>query len=202
MKAYKIPIKNTDLRRYALLKNAKRLIFCLLYYAFFILAYLFYIEDTRHEPLSPLYLAIFAFAVMISGFFIFKMNSFFFDRSLVGTVQAISLVRNYDRGINRRAKHSFDFHTYLKIVITDKSGRRRKIRVPLFDDGFDGYYKDGDTVAAFRGLNYPLSLEAERRGEHICMICGVRSYEKKGQVQDRCPSCNYSLIDIADLQER
>lgn len=201
MKAYKIPIKNTDLRRYALLKNAKRLIFCLLYYAFFILAYLFYIEDTRHEPLSPLYLAIFAFAVIISGFFIFKMNSFFFDRSLVGTVQAISLVRNYDRGINRRAKHSFDFHTYLKIVVADGRSRRRKIRVSLFDDGFDGYYKEGDTVAAFRGLNYPLSFESESRGEHICVVCGARSYEKNEQMHSKCLSCNYSLIDIADFKE-
>ncbi len=201
MKAYKIPNKNSDLRRYALLKNAKRLIFCLLYYAFFALAYLFYLEDARHKPLSPPYLVIFSLAVIISGFLIFKMNSFFFDRSFTGKIRAISFARNYDRGINRRAKHSFDFHTYLRIVITDKRGRRRKIRVPLFDDGFDGYYKDGDTVAAFRGLNYPLSLEAESRGERICVICGVRSYEKKGQAQDRCPSCNYSLIDIADLKE-
>ena len=199
MKTYKIPEKNLDLRRYAFLKNLKRVVSCLAYCAIFALSYMFYIHNGRNEALPTVYLAIFIFAVLFSSFFIFKMNRFLFERSFDGKIESISFSRNYDRGMTRNAKRSLDFHTYIKLTVKDRRGSKRKIKVQLFEDGFDGYYREGENLVFFRGLNFPISLEAESRAEHICTVCGVRRYGKEKD-SESCLSCGHSLIDVSDLK--
>ena len=207
MKEYRIPKENSDLRRYAVLKQVKRAVGFLAYCATFALAYHFYLQGALREPLPPLFLAIFIAAVVISGVMIFRFDRLFTDKSVSGKIVSIEVTRSYGRGMNRRAGFSLDFHTYNNITLTDGGGRRHRIKVQLFDDGFDGYYREGETIAAFRGLNYPLSLDAEGRGEHICTVCGVRCYDRdrgeeglirKGE-DGLCPSCRRTMIDSKEI---
>ena len=207
MKKHKIPKENKDLRRYALLKQAKRAIGFFVYCAIFALAYLFYLKGDLREPLPPVLLLIFVAAVLISGAFIFRLGSFLSERSVSGTVRSIKLTRNYGRGITRSAGFSLDFHTFLKMTVVDDNGKKHRVKIQLFDDGFDGYYAEGETIAAFRGLNYPLAIDAEHRGEHICTVCGVRCYDKdrgdgsfvRHNKGDLCHSCNHTMIDVEEM---
>lgn len=207
MKKYRIPKVNSDLRRYAVLKQVKRAVGFAAYCAIFALAYIFYLQGALREPLTPLFLAIFIAAVVISGVAIFRFDRFFTDKSLSGKILSIKVTRSYGRGMTRSARISLDFHTYNRITVTDGEGRRCKVKVQLFDDGFDGYYREGETLVAFRGLNYPLSLDAESRGEHICTVCGVRCYDrdraaegliKKGE-DGLCPSCRRTMIEVEEM---
>ena len=86
-------------------------------------------------------------------------------------------------------------------------GKRRKIRFQLFDDGYDLYYREGDRIVYFRGTRYPLCIEAEERGEHICVLCGVRVNEPKHHGErevdtDRCEACRRSLIKVSELKSK
>jgi hypothetical protein len=209
MKKHKIPKQNKDLKRYAFLKQAKRAIGFCVYCAIFALAYLFYLQGELREPLHPLLLAIFVAAVLISGAFIFRMGSFLSERSVSGSIHSIKLTRNYGRGMTRSAGFSLDFHTFFKITVVGGIGKKHRVKVQLFDDGFDGYYAEGEKIAAFRGLNYPLSIDAELRGEHICAVCGVRCYDKdrgdgsfvRRDKGDLCPSCNHTMIDVGEMTQ-
>ena len=205
MKKYKIPQTNTDLRRYATLKQTWRIVGFVIYCAVIALAYLFYLGGALRKPLEPIFLVIFIFAVIISGAFIFRTDRFLSDKNLSGRIESIKVKRNYGRGMTRNAKLSLDFHTYNKIKITDGKGKHHTLTVQLFDDGFDGYYSEGDEIIAFRGLNYPLSLEAERRGEHLCSVCGARCYDKEKREGSlisngtSCPACSKTMINTEEL---
>ena len=163
MKRYRIPNENHDLRKYALWKNSKYLLFFVIYVAFFCYAFIAY-AGRRPEDADPLawwiYL-LFLGVVLLSGWIICCMGRFLFDRSFTGKIQGTRFVRNYGRGLSRRATMSVDFHTYLKITAVTDLGRRKRVSVPLFDDGYDGYYREDCTIVKFRGLTYPLCLESE-----------------------------------------
>lgn len=215
MKAYKIPRKNDDLRKYALWKNLKYLVAYLLYVGFFTSAFLFFLNG-RHEdaePLSSWTYPLFAVIVLISGWVICCMYRFVGDRSVLGRIKSIKIVRNYDRGLSRTAKLSLDEHTYIRITTVEQNGKRHHVTVPLFDDGYDGYYPEGGSLIKFRGLTYPLCRESEEKGTHLCGVCGVRTYYIEGKVicgeaepQKRgelliCRSCGHTLINLRDLRE-
>ena len=86
------------------------------------------------------------------------------------------------------------------------NGKRGRVKLQLFEDGYDMYYRQGDTIVCFGGLDYPISLQAEARGEHICTVCGVRKYprlDKNGIVVNDmkvCESCGHSLVDVDILE--
>jgi hypothetical protein len=210
MKNYQIPKKNDDLKRYAAWKNTKYMLFYLLYLAFFILAFGFYMSG-RHETegelpwwVYPVYVAL----VAVSGWVICCMNRFVCDQSFFGEIVSIGVKRDYDRGLSRTAGFSLEEHTYLSIVAVNGKGRKRRTRCRLFDDGYDCYYNVGDKIVKFRGLNYPLSLDSERKGAHLCAICGVRTYYQEGkaihgeatpEIRDGsliCRSCGHTLMCI------
>ena len=214
MRGYRIPTENGDLKKYAVERNAKRLLGFLAYVAFFVLAFLFFING-RHETEETLALwvyPVFYGAVVLSGWILFYMTRFVFDRSFTGRIESMELTRNYDRGLNRSAGVSLDEHTYIKIRAKDAEGRTRRVRCRLFDDGYDRYYSEGDEIVHFRGLNYPLSLPSEEKGMHLCTVCGVRTYYKEGkaihgEAQPRlidghvvCNSCGRTLINIDELK--
>ena len=214
MKKHKIPTRNQDLRRYAAWKNWKYLLSYVAYLLFFALAFWFYL-NRRHEDARPLAwwaIPLFAIIVIISGWLICCMYRFVGDFSLSGRIQSIAFTRSYDRGLTRSAGLSIDEHTYIKITVMTKNGKKRRVRVMLFDDGYDGYYYEGATLVKYRGLNYPLCLESEKNGAHLCSVCGVRTFYKEGQVIDGeaqpeiqdglivCRSCRHKLIDINDLR--
>lgn len=210
MKKYTIPKENQDLCKYALWRNLWRFLGYLAYIAFLAAAFA-YFALSRHEDLEPLrwwVYPLYAVVVLISGWFIFNMTRFFCDVSFSGTVTNMSFERSFDRGLNRSAGVSIDDHTYVRLKIKLPNGRKRSLRVTLFDDGYDGYFAEGRTVVKYRGLNYPVCLESEEKGSHLCTVCGVRTFYKEGKVihgeaQPRmlgdlviCRSCGHTLINF------
>ena len=208
MKKYTIPKENSDLRRYATWRNLWRLLGYIAYIAVLAAAFAFFLLG-RHEDAEPLrwwIYPLYGAVVLVSGWFIFNMTRFCRDRTVSGVVSDMSYQRSFDRGLNRKAGLSIDDHTYVRMKIVTPSGRKRKIRVMLFDDGYDGYYAEGRTVVKYRGLNYPVCLESEERGAHICAVCGVRTFYKEGKMihgeaqPERqgeliiCRSCRHTLI--------
>ena len=210
MQKNKIPCKNRDLHRYALWKNLKCWIGYAIYIAIMSAAFLFFLER-RYEDAEPLHWCVYVIyptLVLVSGWFIFNITRFICDRSFSGEIVSMAFVRKFGRGINRQAKFSLDDHTFVRISVRDAKGRRRRTTAPLFDDGYDGYYKEGMTLVKYRGLNYPICLESEADGAHLCAVCGVRTYYKDGKIKDGesqpkmidglliCRSCGHTLINI------
>ena len=216
MAKYKIPEFNDDLKRFARWKNLKYLLGYVAYCAFLSVAFWFFVTG-RYEDAPPLMwwvYPLYALLVLVSGWFIFCMNRFVFDKSCSGSVRSISVTRSFDRGLSRGAGFRLDFHTYIKILIVDENGKKKKVKAQLFEDGYDGYFEEGDTVVKFRGLNYPLCLESEGEGAHLCSVCGVRTYYLEGRMPDGslipemidghivCRACGHTMINIAELEKK
>ncbi len=202
----KIPKNTRDVRRAAFMRNFKRITLFLLYAALWALGYLFYLSNPYNKPFSWWAMLIFCILIAVSGFFLFDVGKFLTEKSFVGIVKSMSVSRTYGRGVTRDGKFKIDYHTYRVLKITDSKGKKRKLRFQLFDDGYDLYYREGDTVAYFRGTTYPLSLESEGRGEHICVMCGVRVIEPRHH-KDRevnteyCEACGKTLVKISSLEK-
>ena len=195
----KIPKECQDVRRTAFMRNFKRIALFLLYVALWTLGYLFYLSNPNNKPFSWWAMLIFCALIAVSGFFIFNMGKFLTEKSFVGIIKSMSVSRTYGRGVTRDGRFKIDYHTYRVLKIIDSNGKKRKLKFQLFDDGYDLYYREGDTVVYFRGTIYPLSLEAEERGEHICVNCGVRVLETKKHGErptntDFCEVCGKSLV--------
>lgn len=216
MQKYKIPNKNKDLRRYAVWRNLKYVLGFVTYVALMAAAFLFFLNG-RNEDLDPLHWCVYIIypaVVLVSGWFIFRMTRFFTDKSFSGKIESMSFSRDFGRGINRRGRFSFDYHTYRTVVVRDGKGRKRRARVTLFDDGYDGYFKEGRTLVNYRGLNYPVCLESEDEGAHICTVCGVRTYYKEGKMKDGesvpetvdglmiCRACGHTLINFESYGDK
>jgi hypothetical protein len=208
MKKYSIPETNGDLKKYAKWKNTRRLLYYLLYVVFFAAAFLYYVSN-RYENAEPLrwwVYPVYFVAVTVSGWFICLMNRNLRDKSFLGTIKSMNFSRNFDRGLSRKAEMSLDDHTYIKLTAVDELGKTRKVRIQLFDDGYDGYYKEGGEIVNFRGLNYPLCLDSEAEGMHLCAVCGVRTNYVEGRTVHGesvpefrdgtmiCRSCGHTMI--------
>ena len=214
MKVYKIPPNNKDLKKFAIWKNAKYLLAFIAYISVGVFAFVLYLSR-RHENAEPLgvwvYLA-FSAVLLVSGWMICCMSRFVFDRSLWGRIGEVRLSRDFGRGLNRKAGLAIDFHTYMMITVEKSNGKRKRVKVPLFEDGYDGYYVNGGTMIKFRGLNYPLCLESERNNIHMCAVCGVRTnYNPQKQIDGElipeirdgqiiCRCCNHTIINAEELQ--
>jgi hypothetical protein len=170
MKKHAIPKENRDLRRYAAKSIIMPPVLYLAYIAFFDYAFLYYM-GRRPSSLGKLpwwIHLLFTLAVLVSGWLIFRMGKWALDYSFSGKIKEYEVLRNYGRGLSRTATTVTDFHTYIKITVVNDKGQRKKLTVPLFEDGYDGYYKEGGALVKYRGLNYPLCLESEAEGTHIC----------------------------------
>ena len=200
----KIPNECHNVRRAAFMRNFKRITLFLLYVALWALGYLFYLSNPQNKPFAWWAMLIFCAVIAVSGFFMFNIGKFLTEKSFVGIIKSMSVSRTYGRGVTRDGRFKIDYHTYRVLKITDSKGKKRKLKFQLFDDGYDLYYREGDTVAYFRGTTYPLSLESEERGEHICLLCGVRAIETKIHGErptntEYCESCGMGLVKISSL---
>ncbi len=201
----KIPKTNRDVRSRAFFKNFKRIAFYIAYIALWALGYKFYLSYPINKPFEWWVMLIFCVAVAVSGWLIFDMTKFIGERSFEGEIELMKVSRNYGRGVTRDGRFKIDYHTYRILVIRDGKGRKRQLRFQLFDDGYDLYYREGDRVAYFRGTMYPLCYQAEERGEHICVLCGVRVNEPRHHGEreantDYCEACGCSLIKMDDIK--
>ncbi len=204
----RIPEENFDLCKYARWNKIKYPLLYALYVAFFATAFVFYVTG-RHESFEPLKLwvyPVYALVILVSGWLVCMMPRYTSDVSFTGKIVSMSLTRNFDRGLSRNASTKLDEHTYLKMTCIDSNGKRRRLRIMLFADGYDGYFAEGKTIVKYKGLNYPICPESEAEGTHLCAVCGVRTYYKDGKIihgeaQPRmagdliiCRSCNHTLI--------
>ena len=207
MRKIKIPKRNRDVRISAAIRNLKKLFFYIAYIVMWAVAYSFYLKAPIHRKFEWWLMAIFCAVVLVSGWLIFNMNKFILDRSFKGKIESMKVTRSYGRGVSRNGRFKIDYHTYRVLKIKDDKGKKRKLRFQLFDDGYDLYYREGDTVVYFRGTRYPICYEAEGRGEHICVVCGVRVNEPKHHGEreanlDYCEACRKTLIKIDELEKK
>ena len=205
MRKPRIPKRNRDVRARAFLRNFSRIALYLCYLALWGLGYAFYLSYPINKPFAWWVMILFCAAVAVSGWILFDMTKFIREHSFTGKIESMKVSRSYGRGVTRQGRFKIDYHTNRVLYARDSKGKRRKIRFQLFDDGYDLYYREGDRVIYFRGTRYPLSVEAEERGEHICVLCGVRVNEPKKHGErevdtDRCESCRRSLIKVSDLK--
>ena len=204
MKKYRIPSKNSDVRRYAVWKNLKYLVFYIALVVIMNLALWSYLgrRPSGLEPLKWWVYPLFEAMVVVGGWFVCCMTRFVSDRYACGRIRSMRMVRSYGRALSRKAKPTVGFYNYLKVDLACEGGPK-SVKVQIFEDGYDGYYREGGTLVKFRGLNYPICLESEAEGAHICAVCGVRCYNgnsTKGDGVLICPSCGRSLIDVNDLE--
>ena len=204
MKKYRIPDKNADVRRYAVWKNLKYLVFYIALVVIMNLALWSYLgrRPSGLEPLKWWVYPLFEAMVVVGGWFVCCMTRFVSDRYACGRIRSMRMVRSYGRALSRKAKPTVGFYNYLKVDLACEGGPK-SVDVQIFEDGYDGYYREGGTLVKFRGLNYPICLESEAEGAHICAVCGVRSYDGDSTKADEvltCPSCGHSLIDVNDLE--
>ena len=184
------------------------------YCVFFFVAFAFFVNG-RYENAPPLkwwVYPLYAVVVLVSGWMVCCMNRFVGDLNRSGRIIDMRISRNYDRGLSRKAGFNLEDHTYVKIVLTDDEGKKKGLKVQLFEDGYDGYFKEGADIVKFRGLNYPLCLESEREGMHICAVCGVRTFYLEGKMPDGslipeirdglilCRSCGHTMINVDELE--
>ncbi|MBE6684681.1 MAG: hypothetical protein E7592_03405 [Ruminococcaceae bacterium] len=206
MKKYKIPKENADLRFYAVARNFKRIFFYVLILVVMNLAMLSYL-DKRVAGLPPIKwwgYFVFEMIVVVVGWIVCNMSLFVTDRYAVGRIKSMRTVRSYGRFLSRNAKIDVGPYSYLKVALACKRGRRT-VRIQLFEDGYDGYYREGGTLVKFRGLNYPLCLESEADGVHICSVCGVRTYDKEENTTKEqliCETCRHTIIDVKNFGEK
>lgn len=207
---YSISKLNSNLKKYASISMIKCILYYLAYIVFMFAAFLFFIKN-RHEDAEPLQqwvYIIFPAFVLISGWWLFSVNRFFFERTVSGRIVKYNIKRNYGRSMKRNASFVIKEFTYIYLTIESNTGKYKRIKVQLFDDGYDGYYKDGDMIIRYRGLNYPISIESELNNVHLCPVCGVRTYYDEAKHVDgtwipefendliKCRCCGHLLLDI------
>lgn len=207
-----VPKLNNRLIKYAKGRMFKCIAYYVTYIAFLSAAFWSFLSN-RHEDAEPLQnwvLYVFIAFVLISGWWLFNISRFIFERTVSGRITQYTIKRNYGRSITRNASFIIKEFTYIYFTITTSDDKHRRIKVQLFDDGYDGYYKEGDTIVRYRGLNYPISIESESDHAHLCPVCGVRTYYNENKHVDGtwtpdivdgliiCRCCKYPLIKLGD----
>ena len=198
----KIPRQNRDLRRYVLRNDVIRSLLFVLWVAMWIFSA--YLYNDRHQTyvyerkILGWKLVFLIAAALISGFFIFRLWTFFTHRTICGKIESNDLSRSYSSSGDpslvkslQSTKSDFHLNTVLKIRLPN--GKRCRIRF-VQKDGFYQYYAPNCRIVRFHGLPYPVRI-SEGNG-YLCAACG-RIYKEK---ESFCEDCHHSLIDPSDLK--
>ena len=199
----KIPSKNKDLRRYVLFKDLRKLVLYALWLAIWYLGADAY--NQSHPKYSPSRLmlgwklALWMAASALLGFLIFRMWTFFTDRSYRAVISRSGLSQSYeasrDPGLGNATDYDFRLNTSLRI---QKKGKRRNCRIHFEQKpGFYFYYYEGTEILKLHGLPYPIAVKGQHPDapKQICAACG--QIAKDDEV--RCHVCEHTLIDPKDL---
>jgi hypothetical protein len=189
---------HSDLRRYVLWRDVRRVIGFLLWVGIWLGGALSYNANHKTYPdyrrMVGWRLWLWLALAAATGFFLFRLWKFFTDRTFEGTIQQAGLSRSYSASSDPGDGMEYDFrlNTYLKIR-TD-SGKLRRIRFEQ-KRGFYQYYGEGNRVLHLHGLPYPLNLDREQTHGCVCSACGmwVERY------QPQCDACHHSLIDPNEI---
>ncbi len=193
-----IPKKNKDLRHYVLRRDLLRALGYVVWIVVWYAAVAVY--NGSHETYPDyrlilgwklwLWLAVSA----VTGFFLFRIQRFFTDRSFCGQIEKAGLSRSYSASADPgEGDYDFRLNTHLRIRTAD--GKRRNIRFEQ-KPGFYRYYAEGTQVVHFHGLPYPVNTDPSAENGWVCSACGSFSQERR----DTCEICRHSLVDPLDLQ--
>ncbi len=194
----KIPSKNKDLRRYVLKNDLVRGVLFLMWMALWISGVTFYNHRNASvinpTPLGGWKLWVLLAAITLVGFFLFRLQNFFKDRTFSGKIISSDLLHDYssskDPGTSKPMQYDFRLNTAIRVL--DKKQKKHRL---LFEqkNGFYTYYHEGTEIVHFRGLPYPVRTD-EAEG-YICAACG----RIQSQLEPSCEDCGHSLIDPKDL---
>lgn len=194
----KIPIKNKDLRRYVFKNGLVRVMLFLVWMTLGIMGMIFYsyrnTSASNPHPLGGWKLPLLLAALVIIGFFLFRLHLFFKDRAFSGKIISSDNLHDYSSSKDPRATKSiqYEFRLNTSIRVLDQKGKKHRLRFEQ-KEGFYHYYYEGSHVVHFHGLPYPVRTD-EVQG-YICAACG-RIYKP---LQPSCEVCGHSLIDPKDL---
>lgn len=196
----KIPKHNTDLRRHVLRRDLWRIFGCLLWVSMLIGGAIAYNNNHKTYPdyrrMVGWRMALWVALAVLSGFFIFRIWKFFTDRPCTGTVVVSGLSRSYTPSPDPGAMNGvdYDFRTNTALRLRLDNGKHRRLRFEQ-KPGFYLYYHEGERVAKFRGLPYPINLDPDAKSGCVCSACGTWKKEKASH----CDACGRSLIDPKEL---
>ena len=194
----KIPAKNKDLRIWALRNAVLRLAGWGAWTTALWLGARSY--NQNHQTYTPDRLiigwkmAVWVAFAGLSGFCLFRVWRFFTNRAFVGRIERYSHARSYGPANNADTENDFRINTALRVRM--ENGKLRRVRFEQ-KNGFYQYYHEGNRIARFGGLPYPINLDPDGKDGYVCAVCGTHC----DQWQDNCPTCSRSMIDPRDLME-
>lgn len=200
----KIPSQNKDLRRYVFRKDLRKIALYAVWLAIWYFGAYAYNQDHQSYPPARLMvgwkLLLWMAASALLGFVIFRVWTFFTDRSYRAIITRSGLSQSYeaskDPGLHNATDYDFRLNTALHVK-KKGDGKNRRIH---FEQkiGFYFYYYEGTEIVKLHGLPYPIAVGNQHPDarERICAACGQISVDN----ESHCHVCGHSLIDPADLQ--
>lgn len=200
---YKIPKQYKDLRRHLFYKDLKKIILFLIWISIFLIGAISYNQNhqtyTDARKILGWKLVIWLAFAAVSGFLLFRMWTFFSDRTYSGKIHYTTLSYSYTPSADPYAIKSltYESRTDKKLQIIRNNGKKRTLR---FEQkiGSYWYYNEGESIVHFHGCPYPLNLDPAATHGYVCVACG-RMYES---YIDECENCYLSIIDPAELEKQ
>lgn len=197
---YKIPMQYKDLRRHVLWADLRKIIFYVVWMLFFLGNAILYNYNHQTYPperrLTGWRMALFLAIAALAGFFLFRLWTFFTDRTYTGVIHHTGLSHSYsppDEPYGVKAAN-YDFRTNTRLMVQTDKQKKRRLRFEQ-KRGCYWYYNEGERIVHFHGLPYPLNLDPAAPHGYMCVACG-RIHKV---YQPECEFCFLALIDPAKL---
>jgi hypothetical protein len=195
----KIPKANKDLRSYVIKKDVFRMVVYLLWLAIWYLGAHLYNQNHQTYPPHRLMLGwkllLWMLASALLGFFLFRIWTFFTDRTYCAVIVKSGLSQSYeaskDPGFHNATDYDFRLNTALQL---QKLGGKKKKSLRFEQKpGFYFYYYEETKIVKYHGLPYPIAVGNFHPDSpaRICSACG----QKSNTPIDRCDFCGFTLID-------
>lgn len=199
---YKIPQQYKELRRHVIQRDVRKIVGFVLWMLFFFGNAVLY--NANHQTYSESRrlvgwkLLIFLGIAALLGFFLFRMWTFFTDRTYSGTVRRAGLSHSYSPPDEPYAIKSanYDFRTNTRLEVILENKKRRRVRFEQ-KNGCYWYYNEGEEIVHFHGLPYPINLDPTAPHGYICLACGRMHKE----YQPKCDFCLLELVDPAKVSK-
>ena len=200
---YKIPKQYKDLRRHILYTDLKKIILFTLWMLVFLAGALFYNKNSNtyanELKIVGWRLAVWLAIAAVLGLIVFRMWTFFTNRTCAGKIHYAGLTYSYSSSEDPYAFKPFTYDTRAskKLHIIQKNGKKKRL---YFEQkiGSYWYYNEGEEIVRFHGCPFPLNLDPEAKHGYVCVACG-RTYES---YIDECENCYLSIIDPAELEKQ
>ncbi len=195
------PKKYSDLRRYVILRDVRRLACYIAWLAVFFLGAIGYNQSHQTYPEEQKILGWRLFVWMmigaILGCFIFRIWKLFLMPYRRGKVLRSGMTNTYTPGEDPGLvnKVSYDFRLKNKLLMQGENGKKFRLAFEQ-KTGSYVYYTEGKTLVRYHGLPYPVDTDPTSTGGYVCAACG----RMHPQLVDVCGQCGLSLIDPKDVE--